>query len=230
MWTLNSSSSKKFFLQNSQYGCRNTTFPNSSISPLYKCLFSWLKVYNFCSYKTHVFFSKHISLKLLTIKVPNMPVMLLFQMFFEESNWWEFLIILAWLPVCLYEAFVFSKLLKCLLTFQVDVKNITIHFVRDDLSLNAWKGLEFGHDYHLFAGGLELIKIRYFTDWAGVIFTDDSHFVNASVTDWLMVTLSDSNEFGFLCAKDTLLFCHLCFRFYLSKRLIVTFLFYKLLL
>ena len=58
--------------------------------------------------------------------------------------------------------------------------------------------------------------MMYFAERTGVVFTDDSHFIDASVTDGFMVALSDSDELSFLCAKYTLLFCHFLY-FLISK-------------
>ena len=56
---------------------------------------------------------------------------------------------------------------------------------------------------------LNKLEMMYFTDRTCVVLTDDSHFINASITDWLVVALSDSDELSFLRTQDTLLFCHL---------------------
>lgn len=53
-----------------------------------------------------------------------------------------------------------------------------------------------------------MLKMKYFANRTWIILADNSHFVDASVTDGFVVALSNSDELGFLCAKDTLFFCH----------------------
>ena len=40
--------------------------------------------------------------------------------------------------------------------------------------------------------------IEYFANWTGIIFADNSHFVNTSVTNGFMVTFTNSNELSYL--------------------------------
>jgi hypothetical protein len=44
----------------------------------------------------------------------------------------------------------------------------------------------------------------YFADRAGVIFTDDSHFIGAAVADRFVVALAKSDELDVVSAEDAL--------------------------
>ena len=52
------------------------------------------------------------------------------------------------------------------------------------------------------------LGLRYFADGTSVVLADNSHFVNASVTNGFVVALSHSDELSLLCAKYAFLVCH----------------------
>jgi hypothetical protein len=52
------------------------------------------------------------------------------------------------------------------------------------------------------------LGLRYFADGTSVVLADNSHFVNASVTNRFVVAFPHSDELGFLCAKYAVLLCH----------------------
>ncbi len=53
-----------------------------------------------------------------------------------------------------------------------------------------------------------IIKGNYFADGAGIILTDDSHLVDTTITDGLMVALTNSYEFGLFSTQYAFLFSH----------------------
>lgn len=94
-----------------------------------------------------------------------MPVMVLFQVFLEERDWRELLILFTWLSVDFYPALVLGQLLESFSTLLVYIKNVSVDLIRKDFGLYAWKRLEFGHYDHLFAGGLSCIKDQIPCKW-----------------------------------------------------------------
>ncbi len=86
--------------------------------------------------------------------VPDVPVVVLLKVLFEEGNWGEFLVIFAGLAIDLDEALILSEFFEGFLSLKVWKEDVTVDFIWDNLFFNGSKRLKLGHYDHLFAGGL----------------------------------------------------------------------------
>jgi hypothetical protein len=98
------------------------------------------------------------------------PVVVLFQMLFEEGYRGEFLVELTGLAIYLDEALVLSKFLEGFLPLNVRKEDIAVDFIGDDLFLDGGEGLEFGHNNHLLTGSLRKIKNKSTLQMGQVLF------------------------------------------------------------
>jgi len=126
-------------------------------------------------------------------------MMFFLKMFFQEGNGRKLLIIFTGLSIKLNKAFILSEFFECIFALLSSIENISINFIRYNLSFDRGKCLKLGHNNNLFTIGLKYDK-RYLAYGTITILTDNSHLIDTSITNGLMVTFSHSNE---LCLFDT---------------------------